>query len=121
MVIAVIIVNYSNLELKSKLEQRFADSADLTIRELTLRSASAISALVITMEGLVDKQQLAQSVINPLLPYDFGNQSPDAVGQSIFRSVIASADAKAFSTMEELITYITSGFAVIAVDGALEY
>ena len=117
----MIIVNYSNLELKSKLEQRFADSADLTIRELTLRSASAISALVITMEGLVDKQQLAQSVINPLLPYDFGNQSPDAVGQSIFRSVIASADAKAFSTMEELITYITSGFAVIAVDGALEY
>ena len=121
MVIAVITMNYSNTELKMKLEQQFAESADLTIRELTLCSASAIGALVITMEGLVDKQQLAQSVINPLLPYDFGNQSPDEVGQSIFRSVIASADAKAFSTMEELVTYITSGFAVIAVDGASQF
>ena len=121
MVIAVITMNYSNPELKMKLEQQFAESADLTIRELTLCSASAIGALVITMEGLVDKQQLAQSVINPLLPYDFGNQSPDEVGQSIFRSVIASADAKAFSTMEELVTYITSGFAVIAVDGASQF
>ena len=101
-----------------KLEQQFADSADLTIRELTLNSSANVGVLVITMEGLVDKQQLAQAVINPLLPCDFGSLPPDAIGESIFKNVIASCDVTPFSTVDELITYITSGFAVLAVDGA---
>ena len=114
----MIVLKYSNKELKSILEGRFADSADLTVRELTLNTESNTGMLVITLEGLVDKEQLALTVLNPLLSCDFGSLPPEAIGQSVFRSVLATADATELGTLEELISFITSGFAVLAVDGA---
>ena len=114
----MIVLKYSNKELKAILESRFADSADLTVRELTLNTESDTGMLVITLEGLVDKEQLALTVLNPLLSCDFGSLPPEAIGQSVFRSVLATADATELGTLEELISFITSGFAVLAVDGA---
>ena len=63
----VISMKNSVKEIKLNLHTRFADSADLTIREISLKSTSSLTAAVITMEGLVDKEQLAQSVLNPLM------------------------------------------------------
>lgn len=110
-------MNDSLKELLSDLKAQFADSADLTVREMTLKSKRKLAAAVITMEGLCDKEQLAQTVINPLLPYDFGAQSGEEAAQTVFRSVLASSDIIAFTDAQELITYITSGFAVLAIDG----
>ena len=111
-------MKYSVVEIKTNLERQFAQSADLTVRELTLNSDACVKALVLTMEGLVDKEQLAQSVINPLLPCEFGSMAPSAVAECVFRSVIASSDVTELETIDELITYLTSGFAVLAIDGA---
>ena len=84
-------MNYYINEIKLKLRQQFDNSADLTVRIFTLKSVLGIRAAVITMEGLVDKEQLSQSVLNPIL-----------------------------SSEDEIVTYITSGFAVLVVDGADE-
>lgn len=113
-------MNDSLKELLSDLKTQFASSADLTIREMTLKSKKKLAAAVISMEGLCDKEQLAQTVLNPLLPYDFGSQSGEEAARTVLRSVLASSDIIEFTDANELITYITSGFAVLVIDGAAQ-
>ena len=64
-------MNNSLSELKTILQTRFNNSADLSIRDITLRSDQKITAAVITIEGMVDKEELAQVAVNGLLAYDF--------------------------------------------------
>ncbi len=104
--------------LKGDLEALFSNSADLSVREIILQSDASTSAAVITMEGMVDKEGLAQAAVNPLMAYRFGNSAPSEILDAILYTVLASSDVTAFEGLEQLITYITSGFAVIAVDGA---
>ena len=113
-------MNYSINEIKTDLQYRFGDSADLTVRVFTLKSALKIQAAVITMEGLVDKEQLSQSVLNPLLTFDYGTRDAAAVSEVLFSSVMASSDVIKLNSADEIVTYITSGFAVLMADGAEE-
>ncbi len=111
-------MNNSLSEKLSELKADFADSADLTVRVVTLKSVRNIRAAIVTIEGMCDKEQLSQSVINPLMPYDFGMLDGEQAAQRILSSVTASSDVTTFYTKQELITYITSGFAAVIVDGA---
>ena len=72
------------------------------------------------MEGLVDKEQLSQSVLNPLLTFDYGTRDVAAVSEVLFSSVMASSDVIKLNSANEIVTYITSGFAVLMADGAAE-
>ena len=72
------------------------------------------------MEGLVDKEQLSQSVLNPLLTFDYGTRDAAAVSEVLFSSVMASSDVIKLNSADEIVTYITSGFAVLMADGAAE-
>ncbi len=113
-------MNYSINEIKFGLQSQFDDSADLNVRVFTLKSALKIQAAVITMEGLVDKEQLSQSVLNPLLTFDYGARDSAAVSATAYSSVMASSDVIKLSSADEIVTYITSGFAVLMIDGAEE-
>ena len=116
-------MNNSLSELKSILQTRFNNSADLSIRDITLRSDQKITAAVITIEGMVDKEELAQVAVNGLLAYDFKSSNANEAFNIMLYSVLASSDVTAFSGfadfsgIEQLIGYITSGFAVFAIDG----
>ena len=113
-------MNYSINEIKLSLQSQFDNSADLNVRVFTLKSALKIQAAVITMEGLVDKEQLSQSVLNPLLTFDYGARDSAAVSATAYSSVMASSDVIKLSSADEIVTYITSGFAVLMIDGAEE-
>ena len=113
-------MNYSINEIKLSLQSQFDNSADLSVRVFTLKSALKIQAAVITMEGLVDKEQLSQSVLNPLLTFDYGARDSAAVSVIAYSSVMASSDVIKLSSADEIVTYITSGFAVLMIDGAEE-
>ena len=113
-------MNYSINEIKLSLQSQFDNSADLSVRVFTLKSALKIQAAVITMEGLVDKEQLSQSVLNPLLTFDYGARDCAAVSVIAYSSVMASSDVIKLSSADEIVTYITSGFAVLMIDGAEE-
>ena len=113
-------MNYSINEIKLCLQSQFDNSADLSVRVFTLKSALKIQAAVITMEGLVDKEQLSQSVLNPLLTFDYGARDSAAVSVIAYSSVMASSDVIKLSSADEIVTYITSGFAVLMIDGAEE-
>lgn len=111
-------MNNSLSEILSELKSDFADSADLTIRNIILKSKNNIKAAIVTIEGMVDKEQLSQSVINPLLPYDFKSVNGEGAAEKVLSSVLAASDVIVFYTKSELITYITSGFAALIIDGA---
>ena len=113
-------MNYSINEIKLSLQSQFDNSADLSVRVFTLKSALKIQAAVITMEGLVDKEQLSQSVLNPLLTFDYGVRDSAAVSVIAYSSVMASSDVIKLSSADEIVTYITSGFAVLMINGAEE-
>lgn len=102
----------------TRLQTSFADSADLSVREIVLQSPAQTRAAIITMEGMVDKEGLAQAAVNPLMAYRFTDSAPSDIHRTVLRRVLASSDVTEFEGFELLLTFITSGFAVIAVDGA---
>ena len=110
-------MNYSVKEITERLQAQFAGSADLSVRQFTLKSKAKRSAALYTIEGMVDKEGLAQSSLNPLLVYDFGSQTAAQTYQTVLHTVLASSDVTEI-TEEQLIAFITSGFAVLALDGA---
>ncbi len=111
-------MNNSLSEILSELKADFRNSADLTIRDFTLKSKNNIKAALITIEGMCDKEQLAQSAINPIMSYDFGALDGEEAADKALSSVLASSDVTVFYTKAELITFITSGFAALLIDGA---
>ena len=110
-------MNNSTEEIKSALTEQFSGSADLSVRSLRLKSARGIRAAVFTVEGMVDKEGLAQTSLNPLLAFDFGQRDADGVYDTALHSVLASSDVTEIEGTDEIIKYMTSGFAVLAVDG----
>ena len=110
-------MNNSIEEIKSALTEQFSGSADLSVRSLRLKSARGIRAAVFTVEGMVDKEGLAQTSLNPLLAFDFGQRDADGVYDTALHSVLASSDVTEIEGTDEIIKYMTSGFAVLAVDG----
>ena len=105
-------------EIIRRLQAVFAGSADLSVREIVLQTPVKTRAALVTMEGLVDKEGLAQAAVNPLMAYRFCETSPQEVYRSILDRVLASSDVTELQSFDELLTFITSGFAVLAVDGA---
>lgn len=101
----------------TQLRLMFADSADLTIRELRLRSDKNALAALITIEGMCDKEVLAASVMNPLLAFDFGSKTGDELAASVRGSVLSSAEMIEVIDFDEAANYAVSGFAVLAFDG----
>ncbi len=104
-------------KIKLSLSKMFSDSADLTVRDIILKSNNKLKGAVITIEGLCSKDELAQSVLNPLMMYDFGGQTPDDAIETIINSVSGSCDMIEINSTQELISFLTSGFAVIVLDG----
>lgn len=104
-------------KIKLSLNEMFSHSADLTIKDIILKSNNNLTGAVITIEGMCSKDELAQSVLNPLMMYDFGAQSSDEAVETILSSVSGSCDMVKFNSTQELIAFITSGFAVIVLNG----
>lgn len=109
-------MNNSLKERIDVLEKMFADSADLTVRDMILKSENSQKASIITVEGMCSKETVAISVINPLLAYDFSQMSSDDIIEEIKLSVLTSSEIVEFTSLKDCIMFATSGFAVVAVD-----
>lgn len=110
-------MNSSLKENINQLKKMFKNSADFTVRDMKLKSQLKLNAAVITIEGMCSKEVVAISVINPLLEYDFEYAKPEKVFELIEKTVLTSSEIVEVNSIDEVITFSTSGFAVIAVDG----
>lgn len=95
-------------------KEKFKKSADLTIRQINIESTRGA---IITIEGMVDKNILANSVTTPIMQAVFKDSDPKEKYKTIRDNVLSSSEQVQVTTYEEAFKFIMSGFAVIAVDG----
>lgn len=98
----------------SQLRLSFHESEDLTIREIRL---SEHKAAVVTIDNMIDKQILGESILKPLLSHVFRSSTPQECCQEIAERVLCTAELVQLSCFEDLEENIMSGFAVIIIDG----
>lgn len=109
---------YNSLkENLSSLKSAFANSADFTVRDMILNSDNKTTSAVITIEGMCSKEVIALSIINPIFDFDFKNVDGTQILDEIRLSVLSASEIVEFESFDEAIMFLTSGFAVIAVDG----
>lgn len=99
------------------LKKKFNNSADFTVRNITLISPKSTTAAVITMEGMCNKEGLAITVINPLISEAYSQFDSDEIFDFVCSSVLSASEMVEINSFEEVQTFIMSGFAVIAIDG----
>ena len=95
------------------LRQAFGDSADLTIRELIL---SGTEAALISIDNMIDKQVLAEGILQPLLSRHYVG-SPDGYLTYIRKKVLYTADLSELTSYEQVESSIMSGSVVLILDG----
>lgn len=100
-----------NLEFFRK---KFDGSADLTIREMEIEGTKSA---VITIEGMVNKETLANAVINPIMRTFYSQEDPVEKYEYIKDNVLSSSEQVQVGSFEEAFALVMSGFALIAMDG----
>lgn len=94
--------------------KEFDGSADLTIREIEV---TGTKAAIITIEGMVNKQVFATSVVNPMMNLDPGEVWEENKFDYIRDKVLSASEQVQTVTFEESFKLAMSGFALIALDG----
>lgn len=80
-------------------------------------SIAGLDAALITMEGMVNKETFANSVVNPLLRQTVTGSTPMEKYEKIRDKIIASCDQIQVAAYEDALSLLMSGFALIALDG----
>ena len=101
----------------NKLKAMTSSSADLTVRQFKLKYCDVA---VVTTEGMSDKEELAISVINPMLNAETGKKKGEELFNYLVDNVLAAGEVIRVKTLHEALGYSMSGFALLLVDGCAE-
>ncbi len=106
------------------LEPKIKRSSDVKIREITISGPTAIRAVVIMIEGLVDSQALNRDILQPLM---LGRREESVETPSLIdyvdrlqRTVLTVGGIVRTNRLSKLLDYIFDGFTVILIDGHVE-
>ncbi len=100
-------------ELLDRINKDFGGSEDITVRRIEV---SGIRTAVISIDNMVDKQVLAEGVLEPLLDMRCSADSGGLL-QELCSRVLCTAESELLQSYEQLERRIMSGCAVIAADG----
>ncbi|MDR0404471.1 MAG: spore germination protein [Oscillospiraceae bacterium] len=108
-------ISASLSETLKYLQNEFNSSSDFVKREFEIDKTKAA---IINMDGLINKEILATSVMNPIRKHGpIGCQTPCEKYVYIRDNVLSTADQTEIKTYEEVIKFMTAGFAMLALDG----
>lgn len=96
------------------IQGKIGDSDDFIYRDF---SAIGHDFVCLTMENLVDKEQLERQVIEKILAAKTLPSDGRERFEFIEKSISSSPDQKRVKNIEELLRFLMSGWAVIIVDG----
>ena len=96
------------------IQGKIGDSDDFIYRDF---SAIGHDFVCLTMENLVDKEQLERQVIEKILAAKALPPDGRERFEFIEKSISSSPDQKRVKSIEELLRFLMSGWAVIIVDG----
>lgn len=94
------------------------NSADFTVREITLPDERNTQAALITTEGMCDKEGIAITIITPLINASYENIKRKNIFEHIKASVLSASEVVDVEDFSQVMTFSMSGFAVLAVDGS---
>ncbi len=103
-------------ENKQYLQGQFTNAMDFMMRELEL---DGTEAALFGLDGLVSKQIITLSILNPLLDGALSGQG-DALLLQAEKTVLGSMEQKREARMDQLLLLLMSGFAVLCIDGCQE-
>lgn len=91
----------------------FDNSADLTIKRL---KKEKLNAVLITLEGMVNKQVLSTAVTNPVLNADYDGLTAEDMYNYISDSLISSSEQVEVTSFNESYKLLACGFALVMID-----
>ncbi len=111
-------ISKSLQENLNTLRSMFDGSSDFTVKNISLKlSDGRVNIAVITMEGMVNKETLALSVTNPISEYNEVTFSTSDIFTLIQTDILTCSEQVVINYLEEVTSFIMSGFACILVDG----
>ncbi|WP_444244297.1 spore germination protein, partial [Eubacterium sp.] len=106
---------YDDYELnRLTLEDDFKDSSDFLLKEIITGNNKA---LVCGMDGLIDSLQLSQMIMKPLLECKKSFDSYAQQLEYIKTEAVHCIEQKSVKTFEDAYYFLSSGFAVVIIDG----
>ncbi len=97
-------------------QKQFENAMDFMAREMDL---SGVKAVLFGLDGLVSKQIITLSILNPLMGAKLPRLAVERLGW-IEERVLGSMEQKREDRLDELLVLLMSGFAVLCVDGCAE-
>ena len=108
------VIDQSLLENLVYLRGQFKNTLELVVREMEI---GGHKAAFVMLEGQVNKQVLAQAVVNPLTEETPEIDDVDKLEQFITESMMGTVDQLQVSNMKDVMKLLMSGFALFFLDG----
>lgn len=106
---------------EDRIREIFGNSADLVIRHVRVGVNPEIEALIVHLDGMVDKSLLSESVVKPVT---MGYAMPEGKlpsDQEVYRSIkeqlIAVTDVREVTPMEKVVGHIAKGDCIVIIQG----
>ena len=101
-------------ENMAELKTLFKNAMDFTAREF---KTGAHSGVLLSLDGMVNKQQVAISILNPILESRINMKTPEAQMFHISEKLVSTADETKIYKVNEITEKLFLGFAVLLLDG----
>ena len=98
-------------------QQKFQNAMDFMLRELDL---GGVPAALLGLDGLVNKQVITLSILDPLLAAPPPEKPGEAALAYIEGQVLATMEQKRVGDTDQALTLLMSGFALLLVEGCRE-
>lgn len=96
------------------LQGLFENAMDFILRKFKLGNTDAA---ILAIDGLVSKQQISISILNPILQTEPPKASGADIMKYIENNVLGSVDQMQLHTVSDIIDRLMNGFAVLLLDG----
>ena len=98
-------------------QQKFQNAMDFMLRDLDL---GGVPAALLGLDGLVNKQVITLSILDPLLAAPPPDKPGEAALAYIEGQVLATMEQKRVGDTDQALTLLMSGFALLLVEGCRE-
>ncbi len=99
---------------KNKIESDFKDCSDFLLRECKVNGTDCI---VCVLDGMVDSLQLSHMIMNPILSFSGEYETAAELFDTLKTSVVNSLELSEVTTFEDIYYFLSSGFAIVFIDG----
>ena len=99
---------------KNVIEADFKDCSDLLLREIELDGERA---MLCALDGLINSVQISEMITEPLFEKSLCFESSEEHFEKLKKCVIGSLEMNEADTFEDIYFFMSSGFAVLILDG----